>query len=147
MSITCFIKLCVVAFIFSLAGYYAFPFLAMGSSPESSIFATGLLIGTLFGGLLVALNPLANDAKNNENVLYVGNIPFNAREDEVQRLFEAYGTVKAVRLVTGGPNKRPKGYGFIEMDKAGAIEALELNGSEFGGRKLRVNAAKSKSTH
>jgi len=147
MSITCFIKLCVVAAIFSLAGYYAMPFLAMGGSPEPSIFATGLLIGTLFGGLFIALNPLTKGSKSNDNVLYVGNIPFNAREDEVQRLFEAYGTVKAVRLVTGGPNKRPKGYGFVEMDKAGAIEALELNGSEFGGRKLRVNSAKNKTAH
>lgn len=147
MSMICFIKLCVVAVIFSLAGYYAMPFLAMGGSPEPSIFATCLLIGALFGGFLVALNPVKKDSKSNANVLYVGNIPFNVREDEVQRLFEAYGTVKAVRLVTGGPNKRPKGYGFVEMDKEGAIEALNLNGSEFGGRKLRVNSAKSKTTH
>jgi len=147
MSMISFIKLCVVAVILSLAGYYAMPFFAMGGSPEPSIFATGLLVGALFGGFFVALNPSEKGSKSNANVLYVGNIPFNVREDEVQRLFEAYGTVKAVRLVTGGPNKRPKGYGFVEMDKAGAIEALDLNGSEFGGRKLRVNSAKSKTTH
>jgi len=147
MSITCVIKLCVAAVFISLAGYYAMPLLAMDGAPKASIFATGLLVGSLFGGLLVALSPLTKGSKSNANVLYVGNIPFNAREDEVERLFAAYGTVKAVRLVTGGPNKRPKGYGFVEMDKAGAIEALELNGSEFGGRKLRVNTAKNKTAH
>ena len=144
MSISCFLKLCAVAAIFSLLGYYAFPFIISVNTPQASIFATGLLLGTIFGGLLVALYPSNNADSKNNNVLYVGNIPFNAREDEVQRLFETYGTVKAVRLVTGGYNKRPKGYGFVEMDAAGAKEALALNGTEFGGRKLRVNTAKSK---
>jgi hypothetical protein len=145
MSISCFFKLCAVAAIFSLVGYYAFPFISITGTPETSIFATGILIGTIFGGLLVALYPSSSNASDNSsNILYVGNIPFNAREDEVQRLFETYGTVKDVRLVTGGYNKRPKGYGFVEMDAKGAKEALALNGTEFGGRKLRVNKAKSK---
>ena len=148
MSITCFLKLCVIAAVFSLAGYYAMPFLHISGSPEGSIFATGLFIGVLVGGLFAACNSLSKGSQSNQNVLYVGNIPFNAREDEVQRLFETYGKVKAVRLVTGGPKKRPKGYGFVEMaDKTGASEALTLNGSEFGGRKLRVNIAKNKTAH
>ncbi|MDX8398478.1 MAG: RNA-binding protein [Mariprofundaceae bacterium] len=141
----CFLKLLVAAVLLSVVGYYVMPFLGMSGSPEASIFATGILVGVLLGGLLPLLLPKSSGAKSNPNVLYVGNVPFNAREDEVQRLFEAYGTVKAVRLVTGGPNKRPKGYGFVEMDAAGVEAALVLNGSEFGGRKLRVNSAKNKS--
>ncbi|MDQ6954788.1 MAG: RNA-binding protein [Mariprofundaceae bacterium] len=144
MSILSVIKLCAVAATLSLVGYYTMPILIMVDTPEPSIFATGLFFGVLLGGMFAGLSSFAKCKSDNSNVLYVGNIPFNAREDEIQRLFEAYGTVKAVRLVTGGPSKRPKGYGFIEMDNKGAIEALALNGSEFGGRKLRVNAAKSK---
>jgi len=144
MSISSFIKLCLVAAALSLTGYYAMPILVMGGTPEPSIFAMGLLVGTLLGGTFAALSFSSKKDSGQDNVLYVGNIPFNAREDEVQRLFEAYGMVKTVRLVTGGPNKRPKGYGFVEMDSKGAVEALVLNDTEFGGRKLRVNAAKSK---
>jgi len=155
MSIACFFKLCGVGLVFSLLGYAVQPLL-LASAPIPSLFATGLFLGTLFGGVLVAINPLRNsmscrsnkDTGNHQqldgHVLYVGNIPFNAAEDEIQRLFEAYGEVKAIRMVTGGANKRPKGYGFIEMDKAGAEAALALNGKEFAGRKLRVNAAKNR---
>ncbi|MDQ6953161.1 MAG: RNA-binding protein [Mariprofundaceae bacterium] len=155
MSISCFFKLCGVALLCSLLGYAIQPSL-LASSPAPSLFATGLFLGTLFGGLIVTMNPLkksmsSSSQVNNANaqqldghVLYVGNVPFNAKEDEIQRLFEAYGQVKAIRMVTGGPNKRPKGYGFVEMDKAGAQAALVLNGKEFAGRKLRVNSAKNK---
>ncbi|MBL1353377.1 MAG: RNA-binding protein [Zetaproteobacteria bacterium] len=158
MSISCFFKLCGVALVCSLLGYAIQPSL-LASSPAPSLFATGLFLGTLLGGLIVTMKPLkksmssisSNSQVNDSNaqqldghVLYVGNVPFNAKEDEIQRLFEAYGQVKAIRMVTGGPNKRPKGYGFVEMDKAGAQAALALNGKEFAGRKLRVNSAKNK---
>jgi len=157
MSISCFFKLCGVALVVSLLGYYVQPF-ALNHSPIASLFATGLFLGTVFGGLIVAINPLKKSSSSKDgarepnaqeldgHVLYVGNVPFNAKEDEIQRLFEAYGEVKAIRMVTGGPNKRPKGYGFIEMDKAGAVAALVLNGKEFAGRKLRVNAAKNRAS-
>ncbi len=154
MNISCFLKLAGVALVFSLLGYAVQPYV-LDSSPVRSLFATGLFLGTLFGGVLVAMNPLKKSAASESNdasdaqqldghVLYVGNVPFNAKEDEIQRLFEAYGQVKAIRMVTGGPNKRPKGYGFIEMDKDGSQAALALNGKEFAGRKLRVNSAKKR---
>jgi len=154
MGISCFFKLCGAALIIALLGYYVQPYL-LGDSPKGSLFATGLFLGSILGGLMVALNPLKTSDSSEKDqsyeaqkleghVLYVGNVPFNAKEDEIQRLFEAYGEVKAIRMVTGGPNKRPKGYGFIEMDKAGAKAALALNGYEFAGRKLRVNAAKNR---
>jgi len=157
MSISCFFKLCGVALGFSLLGYFVQPYV-FNDSPMPSLFATGLFLGTVFGGLIVALNSckksgvsaIKGDSSNAQeldgHVLYVGNVPFNAKEDEIQRLFEAYGEVKAIRMVTGGPNKRPKGYGFIEMDKAGAKAALALNGQEFAGRKLRINAARNRTS-
>jgi len=156
MSISCFFKLCGVALVFSLLGYYVQPYL-LDNSPMASLFATGIFLGTVLGGLIVAINPFKSSSATKDghssraqelegHVLYVGNVPFNAQEDEIQRLFETYGEVKAIRMVTGGPNKRPKGYGFIEMDKAGAKAAEALNGQEFAGRKLRVNAAKNRAS-
>ncbi|MDQ6974112.1 MAG: RNA-binding protein [Mariprofundaceae bacterium] len=151
MNISCFLKLCGVALVLSLLGYAVEPLFS--GAPAPSLFATGLFLGTVLGGVVVAINPFKNTSGNSQaseqqqldgHVLYVGNVPFNAEEAEIQRLFEAYGQVKAIRMVTGGANKRPKGYGFIEMDKAGAKAALALNGKEFAGRKLRVNAAKNK---
>jgi len=151
MNISCFLKLCGLALVVSLLGYAVASIFS--DAPAPSLFATGLFLGTLLGGVIVAINPLKKTSGNSQtsehqqldgHVLYVGNVPFNAEEAEIQRLFEAYGQVKAIRMVTGGPNKRPKGYGFIEMDKAGAKAALALNGKEFAGRKLRVNPAKNK---
>jgi len=134
------LKLSITALLLSFVGYYAITLLNASGVPAASLFATGLLIGCIVGGLLMSLKP--SRKRNNPNVLYVGNIPFNAREDEVQRLFETYGKVKSVRFASRGPNKRHKGYGFVEMDREGAKEALVLSGTEFGGRKLHVNAAR-----
>ncbi|MDQ6994711.1 MAG: RNA-binding protein [Mariprofundaceae bacterium] len=152
MNISCFFKLCGLALVISLLGYAAQPLFS--GAPAASLFATGLFLGTLLGGVTVAMYTKKSMPSNTQHssesqqldghVLYVGNVPFNAKEAEIQRLFEAYGEVKAIRMVTGGPNKRPKGYGFIEMDKAGSEAALALNGKEFAGRKLRVNLAKNK---
>jgi RNA recognition motif-containing protein len=116
--------------------------------PVGSVLASGLVIGFLLGAWIFGGGSVHSGSKSNKNknVLYVGNIPFKAREDEVQRLFEAYGTVVSVRLVRGGPSRRPKGYGFVEMASAGDVKAaLALNGDEFAGRKLRVNQAREKS--
>ncbi len=147
------IKLCVFALIVAFLGYYIQPYI-LASSPTPSLFATGLLVGALLGGFFTQCNARCctkgtsnialEDQLHGQHVLYVGNMPFNAQEDEIRRLFEAYGEVKAIRIVTGGPNKRPKGYCFVEMDKSGAEAALVLNGKEFAGRKLRINQARQK---
>jgi RNA recognition motif-containing protein len=148
MSIGCVIKGVLIAGVLGLAGYFVAPMLGLNSAvPVGSLFAIGLFSGYLIGALVTWRSGASgSDGKQgNENVLYVGNIPFKAREDEVQRLFEAYGGVKSVRLVRGGPSRRPKGYGFVEMASARDVkEALALNGEEFAGRKLRVNEAKDK---
>ncbi len=148
------LKLCLFALMIALLGYYIQPYV-LASSPVPSLFATGLFLGALLGGLFSycgahccnkqASSPSASSDKlDGQDVLYVGNVPFNAQEDEIRRLFEAYGTVKAIRIVTGGPNKRPKGYCFVEMDSAGSEAALALNGKDFAGRKLRINRARQK---
>ena len=146
MSFSCFIKLAIGAAILSVLGYFALPFIPFGAAPVASIYATGLFVGAIIGGVATALYPSfgrGSSSSSDSGTLYVGNLPFTATKAEIEDLFRPYGTVHNVRLVTG-PNRRPKGYGFVEMDAEGAKEALMLNGVDMGGRKLRINSAKEK---
>jgi RNA recognition motif-containing protein len=77
--------------------------------------------------------------------LYVGNLPFDVSRDDVRAAFEEYGTVYEVSLIEDRQTGRPRGFGFVEMDDAGAKAAIEgLNDKEFGGRNLTVNEAREK---
>ncbi len=75
--------------------------------------------------------------------LYVGNLSWSATEEEVRSSFEAFGEVTSVKLIEDRETGRPRGFGFVEMDDAGAIQAIkELDGKEMGGRNIKVNEAK-----
>jgi RNA recognition motif-containing protein len=77
--------------------------------------------------------------------LYVGNLPFETSRDEIRAAFEAYGTVYEVSLIEDRNTGRPRGFGFVEMDEAGAKAAIEgLNDKDFGGRNIQVNEAREK---
>ncbi len=77
--------------------------------------------------------------------IYVGNLPFSATEDEVRRLFAQHGTVNSVNLVMDRDTGRPRGFGFVEMPPADASQAIKtLNGTDLGGRALRVNEAQER---
>lgn len=74
--------------------------------------------------------------------IYVGNLPYQITEEELKELFSEYGEVASVKLIADHTTGRPRGFGFIEMDKDGARLAIrEINGNELGGRTLRVNEA------
>jgi len=78
--------------------------------------------------------------------IYVGNLPFSATEAAVKELFEEYGPVNSVNLITDRDTGRLRGFGFVEMEDAdnaaAAIKALD--GQEFDGRPLRVNEARER---
>ncbi len=77
--------------------------------------------------------------------IYIGNLPFRAYEEEVRELFAQYGEVYSVDLITDRETGRPRGFGFVEMEGDGALAAIEgLDGTEFGGRTLRVNEARER---
>ncbi len=77
--------------------------------------------------------------------LYVGNLPFSATENEIRELFERHGAVHAVTLVADRETGRPRGFGFVEMHDAAAMDAISsLDGATFGGRNLRVNEARER---
>jgi RNA recognition motif-containing protein len=74
--------------------------------------------------------------------IYVGNLPFNATEEDVHQLFAQHGSVGSVNLITDRETGRPRGFGFVEMED-GADEAIRaLNNTDFGGRPLTVNEAR-----
>ncbi len=74
--------------------------------------------------------------------LYVGNLPWSVTDSELEGLFADIGEVMSARVITDRDTGRSRGFGFVEMDDAGATKAIsELNGKDLGGRALRVNEA------
>lgn len=78
--------------------------------------------------------------------LYVGNLPHSTTESELREVFAVYGQVDNVSIITDRDTGRARGFAFVEMsDSAAAEQAVAaLNGSELGGRALKVNEAKPK---
>jgi cold-inducible RNA-binding protein len=78
--------------------------------------------------------------------IFVGNLSFNASEGAVRSMFEQYGTVERVNIVTDRDTGRAKGFGFVEMsgDAEGDRAINALNGKDLDGRNLTVNEARPK---
>jgi len=76
--------------------------------------------------------------------LYVGNLPFETTESDLQALFAAAGEVNTINIVRDRATGQARGFAFVEMsDTAGAERAIaEINQRELGGRSLTVNEAK-----
>lgn len=75
--------------------------------------------------------------------IYVGNIPYTMREEQLADLFRQYGEVKTAKVVIDKASGRSKGFGFVEMEDSAATSAISaLNGSEVDGRALRVSEAR-----
>jgi cold-inducible RNA-binding protein len=76
--------------------------------------------------------------------LYVGNLPYEATESDLQTLFESAGQVSTINIVRDRATGRARGFAFVEMsDVEGARRAIsELDRHEYGGRSLTVNEAK-----
>ena len=80
--------------------------------------------------------------------IFVGNIDFGATEDSIRSLFEPYGNVERVSLMTDRETGRSRGFAFVEMTHAEEADRAinALNGSNVGGRALNVNEARPKPT-
>jgi RNA recognition motif-containing protein len=83
------------------------------------------------------------NVRNLSKNIYVGNLSFNATEDQVRDLFAQYGQVNSVAMITDRDTGRFRGFGFVEMEDAAANAAIQaLNDTELDGRTLRVNEAR-----
>ncbi len=76
--------------------------------------------------------------------IYVGNLDFKVKENELQELFEEYGSVSSAKIIIDKYSGRSKGFGFITMDDDDeANKAIkELNGTSLQSREMIVNEAK-----
>ncbi|MDP4208956.1 MAG: RNA-binding protein [Bacteroidota bacterium] len=81
--------------------------------------------------------------------IYVGNLPYKADEDVLKEIFEEYGEVAAVKIVTDTVTRRSKGFAFVTMNNdEQANQAIEeLNEGELMGRKIVVNQARPKAAN
>ncbi|MCE5340956.1 MAG: RNA-binding protein [Planctomycetaceae bacterium] len=80
--------------------------------------------------------------------IYVGNLSNDLTEDQLKQAFEAYGEVKSAAIIKDKITGEPRGFGFVEMpSKEQAAAAMqELDGKDLGGRMLKVNEAKERTT-
>ena len=78
--------------------------------------------------------------------IFVGNLSFQTTEQDIRSLFEAYGSVDRVNIVTDRDSGQPRGFGFVEMtNNAEGDRAIGgMNGREVNGRALNVNEARPK---
>jgi RNA recognition motif-containing protein len=78
--------------------------------------------------------------------IYVGNMSYNTTEEQLWDLFAQYGTVLSANIIMDRETRRPKGFGFVEMedDSAATAAISQLDGQDVDGRNLRVNEAIAK---
>ena len=75
--------------------------------------------------------------------IYVGNLPYDASDDQLRTVFERYGRVVRAQVMTDQVTGKSRGFGFVKMPHLEDAEEaiLSLNGADFHGRRLRVNSA------
>ena len=78
--------------------------------------------------------------------IYVGNLSFSSTEADLEDAFGRCGAVESVNIVTSAETGRPRGFAFVEMEDASAAQDAirSLDGSDLGGRNIKVNEAKGK---
>ena len=78
------------------------------------------------------------------NKLYVGNLPYSFRDEDLQQAFSAHGAVSSAKVMMERDTGRSKGFGFVEMGSDAEAQAAinGMNGQQFGGRGLVVNEAR-----
>jgi RNA recognition motif-containing protein len=78
--------------------------------------------------------------------IYVGNLPFSSTEADLKDAFGRHGAVESVSIITDRETGRPRGFAFVEMEEANAADDVirALDGSDLGGRNIKVNEAQSR---
>ncbi|HEY3499792.1 MAG TPA: RNA-binding protein, partial [Polyangiaceae bacterium] len=131
------------------------------SSAEEAAAARGSLDGSLQAGRSISVRPFSSEpprrgegrpeggggppaAASEDRTLYVGNLPYDASQQEVADLLGQNGVTSIVRVhLPAGPDGRPRGFGFVTLGSAEAANEaiIQLRGVEVRGRRLMVNIA------
>ena len=78
--------------------------------------------------------------------IYVGNLPWSIRDQELENLFAEHGSVTSAKIITDRMTNRSRGFGFVEMSDGAEAAIAALNDSEIEGRKLVVNESRPRET-
>lgn len=122
------------------------------------VLGAGLVIGHLIGSCVqpaARRNPAraapvsrqgGEPAASGDNIsLYVGNLAYTAQRNALRDLFAEYGQVNSVRIMTDRTTRRPRGYGFVDMEANAGRKAMSaLDNTEFCGRNLKVSEAQQR---
>jgi len=78
--------------------------------------------------------------------MYVSNLDFHTSEDDLRKLFEAFGRVSSAKVITDRETGRSRGFGFVEMSSETEASAAmkKLNGTEVGSRAISITVAREK---
>ena len=99
------------------------------------------LNGTVLDGFTIRVDmALKNKAHDNKKSIFLGNLHFNTKEDDVRKLFSKCGNIDNVRLIRDGTTGMGKGFGYVNfVDEESVAKAMRLNNQEISGRKVRVS--------
>ena len=131
-------------------GFALFPLTGLDEAGAHGVFVAGIVAGAFPGSVLSALRLRRRGSQQGSagpaepKTVFVGNLPFKATQNEIQAIFAQYGQVHSVRLMTDR-GRRPRGFGFVEMDAPAADAAIRaLDGTTLGGRELKVNEGRKR---
>jgi len=99
------------------------------------------LNGTVLDGFTIRVDmALKNKAHDNKKSIFLGNLHFNTKEDDVRKLFSKCGNIENVRLIRDGTTGMGKGFGYVNFTEEESVnKAMRLNNQEISGRKVRVS--------
>lgn len=134
-------KSIIISLILSIIAYFIAPYLGI-TADSARLVTYSVLVGAFISSMLAVIPMEFSLVSPNQVSVFVGNLAFKAGANDLRELFEEYGNVQGVRVMTDRATRRPKGFAFVEMDKKGAKTAIaELDGAEFFGRDIKVNYA------
>ena len=140
-SIGYFVKSIIIALLLGIIGFILFPYLGLETLSAQRVFSYALLAGALAGAMFTAIN-IKLPAETRTESIFVGNLAFKMLVHALRELLEEYGQVHAIRLMTDRVTRKPRGFGFVEMNRKQARAAIrDLDGTEFFGREIKVNLA------
>lgn len=153
----------IIALAFAFVAYLAYNLFSLQNNNPQWLFSVAIFAGYLLRSLLnillraksaISVSNMSpaqaqeHEPSNQEKLcsVFVGNIAYRANRHELAKLFEPYGKVHTVRIMTDRATRRPRGFGFVEMSEEAAQKAIQaLDGADFYGRTLKVNKGNEKS--
>ena len=132
----------IISLLTGAAGYFLLAVINDSYSDATRSQTVILMAGAFLGATIAQLIHAYQNRPAEVVSLFIGNLPFRASNQQLRQVFSEHGTVHNIRLMTDKVTRKPRGFGFVEMNKNHAKTAIKmLDGYEFMGRELKVNYA------